>query len=125
MGEVDQVTLGDAGASAALLDRPVLLFQESRLEITPAVLAFSAQHGLLQHLQRVSNLIERCFPSVQALSIQLEEDPETGEQSVVFDILTRGTIREVLDQYQDYTRQLVATIPWTERSKIRLSYNII
>jgi hypothetical protein len=55
----------------------------------------------------------------------VEEDPETGERWLLIAITVYGEVGEILEQYERYTEQWIAAVPWPERDKIRLSFNII
>jgi hypothetical protein len=79
----------------------------------------------LQYLPVAIDLIERHFPSIDKLDLYLEHDPETEEEWLVLDLTLRGEVDEVLDNYDKYTDHWVSSVPWPQRQKIRLSYNII
>jgi hypothetical protein len=96
----------DSGPSADLLD-------------------FCSQQGTLPHLSVALDLIEACFSSIQNLCLQPEQDPETGEEWLVLDITIQGDEEQILDAYSRYTDRWISTVPWPERNKIRLAYNII
>jgi hypothetical protein len=80
---------------------------------------------LLRYLPVAIDLIGRCFSSIQDLHLQLEQDPEVGEEWLVLDVTIQGEVEEVLNEYDNYTDHWVSSVPWPERDKIRLSYNVI
>lgn len=93
--------------------------------LAPGTLRFCIQQGLLKHLSDVVELIEKCFPSLQGLHLEPERDPETEEEWLVIDITVEDEVDNFLDRYNSYTDQLISLVPWPERDKIRLSYNLI
>jgi hypothetical protein len=94
-------------------------------DLSPEILHFSFQQGILAYLQRALDLIAQCFSAIQEVQVQSEQDPDTGEDWLVLDITVHNEINEVLTQYDTYTSRWIAAVPWPERSKIRLSYNIV
>jgi hypothetical protein len=94
-------------------------------EISPDLVHFCRQHDILTRLPVALALVEQCFSSIQGLELVSEEDPETGEVWLVIDVTVHNEINEVLAQYDTYTDQWVAAVPWPDRSKIRLAYNIV
>lgn len=86
---------------------------------------FCEEHGLLQYLQSTIDLVEECFPSIQCLFLEKEEDPESDEEWITIDITVKGDIEGILDNYDNYITMFVSEIPWPEREKIILIYNIL
>ena len=93
--------------------------------ISQDILRFCSREAILQYLSVAVDLIERCFSSVQKLELQQEQDPDTEEEWLVFEVTIRGEVDDVLGDYDKYTDAWVSLVPWPERSKIRLSYHII
>ena len=93
--------------------------------ISPEARGFCVQEGILQYAEVAIGLVQHHFESIQNLALQLQEDPETGEKWAAVDVTIRGELDEILDAYDRYTGQWVASAPWPERDKIRLSYNIV
>jgi len=89
------------------------------------VKGFCEEHDLLQYLISVIDMVREFFPTIQELSLEKEEDPESGEEWIVIDINVRGGIEEVLENYNNYITMFVSVIPCSEREKIILSYNIL
>lgn len=112
-------------APRASPERVAIHFRSSPLELAPEVLSFGQQHVLLRYLQTACTLIESCFSSVENLSVEVEHDPDGGEQWLVLSITIQGETEDILDQYQSYTHQWVSHVLWPERNKIRLSYDIV
>ncbi len=100
-------------------------FVQIERQISPEILQFCSQNGILQSLPVAIDLIERHFPSNDKLDLYLEHDPETEEEWLVLDLTLRGEVDEVLDNYDKYTDHWVSSVPWPQRHKIRLVYNII
>lgn len=93
--------------------------------VSQDILRFCSQEAILQYLFIAVDLIERCFSSVQKLELQREQDPDTEEEWLVFEVIIQGEVDDVLGDYDKYTDAWVSLVPWPERSKIRLSYHII
>ncbi len=95
------------------------------IPLTEEFLNFCSQHNIFDALQESIRLIKTCFPSVGEVTLQTEQDPETGEEWIVLDFGVEGEIEEILNRYDKYTELWVQSIPWPEREKLRLSYNIV
>ena len=87
------------------------------------ILQFCSQHGILQYVPVAVDLIEEYLSPIQGLHIQLEQDPETGEEWLVIDVTIQGDVKEILDEYDKYTDHWVSSVPWPQSDKFRLSYN--
>lgn len=94
------------------------------LPLSEELFSFCFRHNMLGSLQVSVRLIRTCFPSVREVRLQPERDPDTGEEWLVLDFGIVGEIEEILDRYDKYTDLWVKSVPWPEREKIRLSYNI-
>jgi len=79
----------------------------------------------LKYLPTVGGLILKYFRSVKVIGLEVEEDPESGERYIVFNIELEGEVDDILDQEDCYTAHFVEAVPWPERSDIRLSYDIL
>lgn len=122
---VRESTLGEVRVTRAPRERFALQFRGVRIEPTPDILSFCRRQDILQYLQPAFDLIESSFSSSEELSLQLEEDPDTEEKWVVLDVSVQGEVEKILDEYQSYTSHWVSKVPWPERNKIRLSYNLV
>lgn len=91
----------------------------------PEVSEFCLKHGLRKYLSDAIKLINKCFPSIQEFHIEVEKDPETEEEWITLAVTIQGEVDEVLKDYNDYISLFVSEVPWPERDKIRLSYNIV
>jgi hypothetical protein len=87
--------------------------------------SFCFRQNIFGSLQVSVGLIRTCFPSVREVMLQPERDPDTGEEWLVLDFGIVGEIEEILNRYDKYTDLWVKSVPWPEREKIRLSYNIV
>jgi hypothetical protein len=94
-------------------------------QITPEIIEFCSRERITSYLPSAINSIERNFPTTSELKIEVEQDPETDEEWLVLNVTTRGEVDEVLNHYDKYINYWVSTVPWPERQKIRLLYNII
>ncbi len=94
-------------------------------EVTPEVRRFCAKHKIEQYLSSTIELVKSCFEDVREFHLEMEEDPETGEEWLSINVTVAGTIEEVLASYEQYTSLLISKVPWPQRSLFRLSYNIV
>lgn len=72
----------------------------------------------------IVKIIQQIFPTVSYIRIDKEYDPETTDSWIVFCITVSGSLKIILNQYNEYTRKFIETIPYPERNLFRLSYNI-
>jgi len=94
-------------------------------QITPEIIEFCSQERITSYLPSAVNSVEKNFPTTTELKIEVEQDPETEEEWIVLNVTIRGEVDEVLDNYDKYVNYWVSTVPWPERQKIRLLYNVI
>ncbi|MBI4641576.1 MAG: hypothetical protein HY731_12830 [Candidatus Tectomicrobia bacterium] len=94
-------------------------------QLSQDVLHFCLRQGILQHLLVALDLVEKYFSSIRELHLHYEHDPEIGEEWLVIEVTVQGEVEEVLDNYDTYTDCWVSSVPWADRHKIRLSYNIV
>ncbi len=95
---------------------------EARL--TPQVSEFCSQKGISEYLKTALNIINESFPPVRILHLLKEQDPETEEQWLLIDITVDGSINDILEGYDHYVDQWVASAPESIRESIRLSYSV-
>ncbi len=93
--------------------------------ISPGILQICDIWGIRDYLFIAIDLIKKHFSSLQDISIALEKDQEVDEEWLVLDVTIAGEIDEILDEYDKYSENLVDSVKWPERDKIRLSYNIV
>ena len=86
---------------------------------------FCGRHELSTHLHVAIGLLKTSFPSVERFSLQLERDPETGDEWILINFDVTGEVEEVLRWYDHYTELFVKSVPWPERDRIRIAYNIL
>jgi hypothetical protein len=94
-------------------------------QITPEIIEFCSRERITSYLPTAVNSAEKNFPTMSELKIETEQDPETEEEWLVLNVTIRGEVDEVLNNYDKYINYWVSTVPWPERQKIRLLYNII
>jgi hypothetical protein len=113
------------GITAEVSLTPERLCSLGLSEVTPDALAYCLRYGLWQYLLTATTLIGQCFPSIHACRLRLEQEPETGEEWLVIEITLQEDVDEVLSSYDAYTDRWVTQVPWPERDKIRLVYNVL
>ena len=103
------------------------LSEDQRIEInhTNEAILFCAEHTLIKYLGLAEKLIKEHFTTVRKISFSVEYDPETSDQWVIADIEVYGEIDQVIAWEDEFVKEWVATVPYPERNKIRLSCDII
>ncbi len=103
------------------------LSDEPRIEInqTAEAILFCAKRSLIKYLGLAEMLIREHFTTVRKISFSVEYDPETSDQWVIADIEVYGEIDQVIAWEDEFVKEWVATVPYPERNKIRLSCDII
>ena len=103
--------------------------QENQLsllyQLPSEALYFCYRQKILKFVPSAINLLQTTFSNLTQQNIQPGKDPETGEEWLELNVTLQGQVNEVLDQYDKYNDLLVTSVPWPERNKIRLTYNII
>ena len=94
-------------------------------EVAPDALSYCLQHGLQHYLLLGIDLIHQCFARVDACHLRLEQEPETGEEWLVLDVTLQEGVEEALANCDAYTDRWVSQVPWPERERLRLGYNVI
>lgn len=122
-------SLSQAMSSWVYVDLPAyvlpLQFSVLQTHVPQDVLHFCFRQGILEYLPPAMDLIEKSFPSIQGLHLEQEQDPETGEEWLTINFTLRGQVNEILDSYDKYTDEWVSLVPWPEREKVRIAYNVI
>jgi len=95
------------------------------LPLSPELYDFCLRNNVLSYLNVAVELVSNCFPDVKNISLEIEHDPDTGEEWLIVAFEIAGSIENVLAQYDLYTDLWIGSVPSPERDKIRLSYNFI
>jgi len=111
--------------STSLLDASLFGEPKENAWLSEDLLRFCSQQGTSPYLSVAIDLAKTCFSGLQELHPQREEDPETGEEWLVLDVVIQGNEEQILEAYDRYTDLWISAVPWPERSKIRLSYSVI
>jgi hypothetical protein len=85
---------------------------------------FSQQHGLQRYIDTAIILIGKCFQSLITASLKLERDPESDEEWLAFDLTIQGSVDSILSAYNKYTERWISMVPYPQRDKIRLAFDI-
>lgn len=94
------------------------------LVLSEEVLQFCSQHRLLAYLLFVAKLVNKCFPSLIALEVEMECDPESDDEWLHLTARLHESVETVLTWYDTYTRRFINAVPWPQRNKIRFSYDL-
>jgi hypothetical protein len=79
---------------------------------------------LLPYLRSALRLADSSFACAHAIDVEVETDPETGDQRLLIDVALDQSVEDVLAQYDAYVKQWVALAPPQVRHRIGLSYDI-
>ncbi len=100
----------------------VLRAKDQGIGIPYDVLQFCIENNLSKSLALARKFVNQCFSGIQALKLQFVVDPEDDEKWVEINITVPDTAN-FLTEYNNYTRLLVAEIPWPERNMLRFNFN--
>ena len=92
--------------------------------IPPEVQQFCIENNLSWALDLAQEFVKHCFSGIQALKLRLVADPEDDEKWVEINITVPDTAN-FLTEYNNYTRLLVAEIPWPERNMLRFNFSFV
>lgn len=118
-----------AGAVSAWLSLkgqivPVFVYT-ANTTLSIETLRYCHHEGILSYLFDVLNIIQETFIESHGMSCHIEVDPETGETWLTVEIKISGESDKVLASYDNYTKTMISSIPWPERSYFRLSLDIL
>jgi hypothetical protein len=89
------------------------------------VIEFCQRHGIESYLAKAEELATRLFPHVVRISVELEEDPEDGDQYLVLDVLADSDEDECFNAHKSYRSTWANSIAWPEVCLIRLTYSAV
>lgn len=89
------------------------------------VAEFCTRKGLAKALRGARDIARRCFDECKRVRIEKEVDPETDDEWVNVVVDVAGTVDGILEQYDHYVTEVVASLSWDERKSIHLRYNIV
>lgn len=91
----------------------------------PLLYLVDVPNDVKQHLVKAISLVNKYFIEALTMDVHWEQDPETDEEWIVLEVTIEDKIDQVLEKYDQYSDEWVSSVPWPEREKIRLSYNIL
>ena len=80
--------------------------------------------GIKKYLYIAIDMLKTHFKDLKDFDITIEHDMEIDEEWVALEKTVEGDIEEVYNKYDKYSENLVFSVPWPERDRIRLSLNI-
>jgi len=75
-------------------------------------------------LESAVRIARESFAPVRELTVELDLDPETGEQTVLVQVASTLPVEEGLERKRQYTQRLMAAAPANVRERIRLLFDI-
>jgi hypothetical protein len=106
-----------------MLPNPVLAATETPL--SEEVREFCERHALIDHLVKAMELARECFTIVGEPGVQLEQDPEDGDEYLVLDIQVRSSVSECVESNVRFARAWTEFAELPEIRLIRLVPNIV
>ncbi len=91
--------------------------------LSAEVIDFCQRNAIEAHLAKAEELATRLFPQVVRISIELEEDPEDGDQYLVLDVLANANEDECFHAHKSYLSTWANSVGWPEVRLIRLTYD--
>jgi hypothetical protein len=96
----------------------------SALDLAPtAVQEFVIRRGLSSDLREAVALAGKVFDVSGAITLSVEEDPDTGESWVEMGVAARGSVDTVMKSHENYTERLLS-LPTAPSRQIRLFLHI-
>lgn len=85
---------------------------------------FIKQVGIEQGVVETIEIAMSAFPSMSSLAVTLDEDEESGKQTIVIKIKVQSTLDQALNEYEAFIQAWMASPAWQAREHICLSYRI-
>jgi hypothetical protein len=89
------------------------------------VTEFCHRHAIESDLAKAEELATRLFPHVVRIRIELEEDPEDGDQYLVLEVLAKGGEDECFNAHKRYLSNWANSVDWPEVRLIRMIYDSV
>lgn len=116
--------MSSSEAIAGPIESPLVLKRAKirKAEPPPEVQQFCIEHNLSEALDLAQVFVKRCFSGIRAIKLRLVVDPEDDEKWIEINITVPDTT-VFLTEYNNYTRLLVAEIPWPKRNMLRFNFS--
>ena len=88
------------------------------------VLEFCSAHNLLPSLQSAMSIARESFAPIRRMTVELEVDPETGDETIAVQVGVPLAVEEALSRNRDCTKRWVQTASAEARGKIRLLFDL-
>jgi hypothetical protein len=89
------------------------------------VIEFCRRHAIERYLAKAEELAARLFPQVVRIGVELEQDPEDGDQYLVLEVLANGEEDECFNAHKSYLSTWANSVGWPEVRLIRLTYDSV
>ncbi len=84
---------------------------------------FCRRNGVVETAKAAVDLAKLCFSGIRRISLEVDNDPESGESWVAMTVFVRGNRGDALAAYRQYVSRWVKLIPWPQRYMVRVSYS--
>jgi len=82
------------------------------------VVRFCEREGITEYLRLLDALIGKHFPDAELLTIEVAEDPETGERTLGVDLSVAISVEELIEREKQFVDDRVSAISWPQIGKI-------
>ena len=96
-----------------------------RSDFSTEVQAFCEKHKIASYLAQAISLARQCFSNVDSLDVEMERDPETGDEWIVLRVAIRMAEVDAASARKRFSVEWVASVPWPQRHLICLSCHIL
>ncbi len=103
------------------LPQPALILGSAN----PEAKAFADAHGLAPEIERAVSLIREVFPSDSTASLRVFQDPESENRWLVIDLVSPGTVNEVLASFDSFQSRWVAVTAPRVRDLLQVNFTLV
>ena len=94
-------------------------------DFSEAVSSYCREQGLREQVANAIDLVQQVFSSIEAISVNLAEDPDGEDERVVIGVSVASSADKAFAEYEQFVTLWVDSAPWAARRLIRLSYNTV
>jgi hypothetical protein len=92
--------------------------------IPPEVRDFCASRDLIPSLELALNLVGEAFPDSLAISVSMEDDPDSDHRWVLIEFVARGSVAEVHARFRECSRKMTHALGLPAATLIRPGYRV-
>src|SRR6185437_16119219 len=103
---------------------PISVTTAPLLPLSPEVRDYCRKLDLLSYIDIAAAAAARHFRPRDAMTAELEIDPETDEKRIILDVTVEASVDEALKRYDAYLREWIVAAPAEVQLHIGLVYDI-